>query len=95
MTLVAKVALNFTTANKPKAKKARPGYFNSVLTRDLEVVSSIPSCGETIFPAIVHLSLLMHHVRKVVSGFGKKSCVGSGVRKPENINVSLTDMISP
>ena len=33
------------------------------------------------------------HVRKVVCGFGKKSCVSTGVRKPGNTCASLTAMI--
>ena len=32
-------------------------------------------------------------VRKVVSGFGKKSCVSTGVRKPGNTYASPTAMI--
>ena len=33
------------------------------------------------------------HVRKVVGGFGKKSCVSTGVREPENTCASPTAMI--
>ena len=33
------------------------------------------------------------HVRKVVGGFGKKSCVSTGVRKPGNTYASPTAMI--
>ena len=33
------------------------------------------------------------HVRKVVFGFGKKSCVSTGVRKPRNTYASSTAMI--
>ena len=33
------------------------------------------------------------HVRKVVGGFGKKSCVSTGVRKPGNTCASPTAMI--
>ena len=39
--------------------------------------------------------LSVMHVKKVVSGFGKKSCVGIGVRKPGNIDSSLIAMIWP
>ena len=40
-----------------------------------------------------HLSPLQKHVRKVVGGFGKKSCVSAGVRKPGNTCASPTAMI--
>ena len=43
--------------------------------------------------AYFHLSPLQKHVRKVVGGFRKKSCVSTGVRKPGNTYVSLTTMI--
>ena len=39
----------------------------------------------TSFPTYFRLSPLQQHVRKVVGGFGKKSCVGTGVRKPGNM----------
>ena len=51
------------------------------LTLDPEVVGPIPGCGETFFPAIFRLSTLIQ-VRNVASGFGKKSCASTGVRKP-------------
>ena len=38
-------------------------------------------------------SPLQKHVRKVVGGFGKKSCVSTGVRKPGNTYASPTAMI--
>ena len=41
------------------------------------------------------LSPLQKHVRKVVGGLGKKSCVSIGVRKPGNTYVSPTAMIWP
>ena len=41
------------------------------------------------------LSPLQKHVRKVVGGFGKKSCVSTGVRKPGNTYASLTTMLGP
>ena len=37
-----------------------------------------------LFPVYFHLSLLQKHVRKVVVGYGKKSCVSTGVWKPGN-----------
>ena len=40
--------------------------------------------------AYFHLSPLQKHVRKVVGGFGKKNCVKTGVRKPENTYASPT-----
>ena len=40
------------------------------------------------FPAYCRLSPLQKHVRKVVSGLGKKSCGSTGVRKPGNICVT-------
>ena len=43
--------------------------------------------------SVNHLSPLQKHVRKVVGGFGKKSCVSTGVRKPGNTCASLTAMI--
>ena len=42
------------------------------------------------FTAYFRLSPLQKHVRKVVCGFGKKSCVGTGVRKPGNTYASPT-----
>ena len=44
------------------------------------------------FPAYFCLSPQQKHVRKVVGGFGKKSCVSTGVRKPGNTYASLTAM---
>ena len=44
----------------------------------------------TFFPAYFHLPPLQKHVRKLVSGFGKKSYVRTGVRKPGNIRVPPT-----
>ena len=45
------------------------------------------------FRAYFRLSPLQKHVRKVLSGFGKKSCVSTGVRKPGNTRASPTAMI--
>ena len=40
-----------------------------------------------------HRRKFNNSVRKVVGGFGKKSCVSTGVRKPENSYASPTAMI--
>ena len=55
---------------------------NRYLTRDMDIVGSIPGCGDFSF----RWSLASHfvHVRKVVSGFGKKRCASTGMRKPGN-----------
>ena len=45
------------------------------------------------FPVYFRLSPLQKHVRKVVGGFGKKSCVSTGVRKPGNTCGSPTAMM--
>ena len=45
------------------------------------------------FPTYFRLSPLQKHVKKVVGGFGKKSCVSAGVGKPGNTCVSPTAMI--
>ena len=63
-------------------------------TCDLVVVSSIPGWGN-FFPAYFRLSPLQKHVRKVVGGFGKKSCISTSVRKPGNTYASPTAMIWP
>ena len=48
-----------------------------------------PRLRRLFFPAYFRLSSLQKHVRKVVGGFGKKSCVSTGVRKPgKHINVT-------
>ena len=43
--------------------------------------------------AYFRLSPLQEHVRKLVGGFGKKSCVSTGVRKPRNTYASPNAMI--
>ena len=43
-----------------------------------------PWLRQTVFQMYFCLSPLQKHVRKVVGGFGEKSCVSSGVRKPGN-----------
>ena len=40
-----------------------------------------PRLRRLFFPAYFHLSPLQKHVRKVVDGFRKESCVSAGVRK--------------
>ena len=52
-----------------------------------------PRSRRLFFPAYFRLSPLQKRVRKVVGGFGKKSCVSTGVRKPGNKCVSPTAMI--
>ena len=47
-----------------------------------------PRLRQAFFPAYFHLSPLQKHVRKVVGGFGRKSCVSTGVRKPGNMCVT-------
>ena len=54
-----------------------------------------PRLRRLFFPAYFRLSPLQEHVRKVVGGFGKKSCVSTGVRKPGNTYASPTAMIWP
>ena len=54
-----------------------------------------PRLKRLFFPANFRLSPLQKHVRKVVGGFGKKSCVSTGVRKPGNTYSSPTVMIWP
>ena len=41
-----------------------------------------PRLSPTFFPAYFRLLPLQKHVRKVVGGFGKKSCDSTGTRKP-------------
>ena len=52
-----------------------------------------PQLRRLFFPAYFCLSPLQKHVRKVAGGFGKESCVSTGVRKPGNTYVSPTAMI--
>ena len=54
-----------------------------------------PRLRRTFYPAYFRLSPLHKHVKKVVGGFGKKSCVSTGVRKPGNTCASPTAMIWP
>ena len=54
-----------------------------------------PRLRRLFFPVYYRLSPLQKHVRKVVGGFGKKSCVSTGVRKPGNTCASPTAMIWP
>ena len=59
----------------------------SVVSGDCEFDSRL---RRTFFPAYFRLLALQKHVRKVVGGFGKKSCVRNGVRKPGK-NMCVTD----
>ena len=52
-----------------------------------------PGFRRLFFPAYFRLSPLQKHVRKEVGGFGEKSCVSTGVRKPGNTYASPTTMI--
>ena len=52
-----------------------------------------PRLRRHFFPANFCLSPLQKPVRKVVGGFGKKSCVSTGVRNPGNTCASPTAMI--
>ena len=52
-----------------------------------------PPLTRTFFSAYFRLSTLQKHVRKVAGGFGKKSCVSTGVRKPGNTCASPTVVI--
>ena len=52
-----------------------------------------PRLRRLFFLAYFRLSPLQKLVRKVVGGFGKKSCVSTGVRKPGNTYASPTAMI--
>ena len=45
------------------------------------LITSNFSFSHSVFKRLL-LSPLQKHVRKVVGGFGKKSCVSTGVRKP-------------
>ena len=48
-----------------------------------------PQLRRLFFQVYFCLAPLQKHVRKVVGGFGKKSCVSTGVRKPGNTYASL------
>ena len=50
-------------------------------------------CEDFLSGVFFHLSPLQKHVRKVEGGFGKKSCVSTGVRKPGNACASPTAII--
>ena len=52
-----------------------------------------PRLRRLFFPAYFRLAPLQKQVRKVVGGFGKKSCVSTSVRKPGNTYASPTAMI--
>ena len=71
-----------------------PGWLSGervgLLTGDCELD---PRLRRTFFPAYFRLSFPQKHVRKVVGGFVKKSCVSTGVRKPGNTYASPTAML--
>ena len=52
-----------------------------------------PRLRQLFFQAYFDLSPLQKHVRKVIGGFGKKNCVGTGVRKAGNTYASPTATI--
>ena len=52
-----------------------------------------PGLSRLFFLVYFRLSPLQKHVRKVVGGFGKKSCVSTEVRKPGNTYASMTAII--
>ena len=57
------------------------------------VSAPTPSMHLFLARRIFRLSPLQNHVRKVVCGFGKKSCVSTGVRKPGSTCASPSAMI--
>ena len=62
-------------------------------THDLVVLSSTPQLRRLFFSVYFRLPPLQKYVGKVVGGFGKKTCVRTGVRKPRNRYSSPTTMI--
>ena len=75
---------------------APPGWLSSECVRLMNWwLRAQSSWGDFFFPAYFCLSPLQKHVRKVVGGFGKKSFVSTGVRKPGNTYASPTAMIWP
>ena len=52
-----------------------------------------PLLRQLFFSVYFRLSPLQKHVKKVVGGYGKKSCISTGVRKPGNTYASSTAMI--
>ena len=72
---------------------AQVAQWRACQTHDLVDVSLIPCRCELSFQHIFRLTPLQKHVRKVVDGFGKKSCVNTGVIKPGNTCASPTAMI--
>ena len=59
----------------------------------LEFAKIAPRLRQLFFRAYFGPAPLQKHVRKVVGGFGKKSCVSTGVRKLGNTYASPTAMI--
>ena len=79
----------------------RPIFRQIVVQRKAQNVNNSDACFANFnplpddkfwtLPAYFRLSPLHKIVRKVVSDFGKRSCVGTGVRKPGNTVISVTD----
>ena len=66
-------------------KSAPPGWLSGERVRLMTgSYEFYPSLRQTFFPYYFRLSPLQKHVRKIVGGFGKKSCVSTCVRKPGN-----------
>ena len=70
-----------------------PGWLSGVSDSGPGGCEFDPRLRRTFFPAYFRISPLQKHERKVVSGFGKKSCVSTSVRKPGNTCASPTAMI--
>ena len=69
---------------------ARPG--GSVVSVSDSCLSGCefePRSGRTFFPGYFCLSSPQRYVRKVISGFGRRSCVGTGVKKPGNTPTAM------
>ena len=73
-----------------------PGWLSDELVRLMTWWLWVRSPDEATFLCGVFWPLTSaEHVRKVVGGFVKKSCVSTGVRKPGNSGASPTAMIWP
>ena len=69
-------------------------YFTILTFNDPEKKPFVNIMGKGENAGKWHLLLFQQkHVRKVVGGFGKKSCVSTVVRKPDNTCASPTAMI--
>ena len=70
------------------------GMLKTGMTMNAVTVAMIVGCSTCAFRHLrFRLSPLQKHVRKVVGGFEKKSCVSTGVRKPRTTYASPTAMI--